>query len=291
MYNKDNIDFVYLNRPHISIKYINFIKKNTDIKIIYYGHDLHFLRLQREAVLKNDSQLLKMSESSKRDELEIMRKSDMVYYPSYIEKNAISEIDPSIKVKTINAYIFDTAHLDMQYSAENRNGILFVGGFRHTPNVDAVKWFAKFIFPKIQAKNNSIQFYIAGSNAQYNIKKLDGNGVVFKGFVSESELKQLYSSCRIVVAPLRYGAGVKGKVIEALYNGMPVVTTSIGAEGIEGIENIAKIHDDEEDFANAILDLYEDKDQLERMSRSSLNFIKEKFSMDAAWNIIKEDFA
>lgn len=197
-----------------------------------------------------------MSESSKRDELEIMRKSDMVYYPSYIEKNAISEIDPSIKVKTINAYIFDTAHLDMQYSAENRNGILFVGGFRHTPNVDAVKWFAKFIFPKIQAKNNSIQFYIAGSNAQYDIKKLDGNGVVFKGFVSESELKQLYSSCRIVVAPLRYGAGVKGKVIEAFYNGMPVVTTSIGAEGIEGIENIAKIHDDEEDFANAILDLY-----------------------------------
>lgn len=90
-----------------------------------------------------------MSESSKSDELEIMRKSDMVYYPSYIEKNAISEIDPSIKVKTINAYIFDTAHLDMQYSAENRNGILFVGGFRHTPNVDAVKWFAKFIFPKI----------------------------------------------------------------------------------------------------------------------------------------------
>lgn len=139
MYNKDNIDFVYLNRPHISIKYINFIKKNTDIKIIYYGHDLHFLRLQREAVLKNDSLLLKMSESSKRDELEIMRKSDMVYYPSYIEKNAISEIAPSIKVKTINAYIFDTAHLDMQYSAENRNGILFVGGFRHTPNVDAVK--------------------------------------------------------------------------------------------------------------------------------------------------------
>lgn len=104
-------------------------------------------------------------------------------------------------------------------------------------------------------------------------------------------MKQLYSSCRIVVAPLRYGAGVKGKVIEALYNGMPVVTTSIGAEGIEGIENIAKIHDDEKDFANAILDLYEDKDQLERMSRSSLNFIKEKFSMDAAWNIIKEDFA
>ena len=121
------------------------------------------------------------------------------------------------------------------------------------------------IFPLIRKRNSSIQFYIAGSNAQHEITTLDGNGVVVKGFVSESELKELYASCRIVVVPLRYGAGVKGKVLEALYNGVPVVTTSVGAEGINGIDKIAMIQDTEEGFANTILNLYEDKNQLEKM--------------------------
>ncbi|MBR1912147.1 MAG: hypothetical protein IJ828_07305 [Treponema sp.] len=75
-----------------------------------------------------------------------------------------------------------------------------------------------------------------------------------------------------------------------MYNGVPVVTTSIGAEGINGIDKIAMIQDTEEEFANTILNLYEDKNQLEKMSKSSIDFVKENFSMDAAWNVIKEDF-
>lgn len=286
-----HIDFVYLNRPHITAKYIDFIRNETNIKILYYGHDLHFFRMQREYELTGNPNLLPDIEHDKQMELDVMRKSDVVYYPSYLEERAIKNMDPSINVKAIHAYIFDTSKLCVQYNAADRSGILFVGGFSHTPNVDAIKWFAREIFPSIRAKNSAIDFYIAGSNAPDEIKALDGNGIIFKGFVTEEELARLYASCRIVVVPLRYGAGVKGKVVEALYNGTPIVTTDIGAEGIEGIEGIAAIHNEAEAFSDAVLRLYDDGDRLRDMSWKSIEFIKENFSMEAAWNVVKGDFA
>ena len=288
--NEKSIDFVYLNRPHITRKYIDFIREQTGIKIIYYGHDLHFFREQREYELTGNEELKEHIEKIKHDEFDIMHKADVVYYPSYLEEKAIKDVDPSINVKAINAYIFDSSKINVDYSAEKRNGILFVGGFSHTPNIDAVKWFAGEIFPKIHEKNPDINFYIAGANAPEEIKKLDGNGIVFKGFVTEEELSALYKNCRIVVVPLRYGAGVKGKVIEALYNGCPIVTTDIGAEGIREIENIVEIHNEPDNFAYSIIRLYSAPEKLKEMSKKSTDFIKENFSINSAWNVIKEDF-
>ena len=287
--NENNIDFVYLNRPHIAAKYIDFIKKNTNIKIIYYGHDLHFFRAQREYELTGNEKLKTEIETNKKNEFDVMHKSDVVYYPSYLEERAIKDIYPNINVKAIHAYIFENKS-DVKYLPENRNGILFVGGFSHTPNVDAVKWFVSEVFPLIRKENPKIEFYIVGSNAPDEIKNLAGNGIVFKGFVTEDELSALYGSCRIVVVPLRYGAGVKGKVIEALYNGCPIVTTNIGAEGISGIEDIVEIHDSPAGFAESVLKLYGDVEKLTLMSHKSVEFIKENFSMEAAWNVVKEDF-
>lgn len=287
--NENNIDFVYLNRPHIAAKYIDFIKKNTNIKIIYYGHDLHFFRAQREYELTGNEKLKTEIETNKKNEFDVMHKSDVVYYPSYLEERAIKDIDPNINVKAIHAYIFENKS-DVNYIPENRNGILFVGGFSHTPNVDAVKWFVSEVFPLIRKENPKIEFYIVGSNAPDEIKNLAGNGIVFKGFVTEDELSALYGSCRIVVVPLRYGAGVKGKVIEALYNGCPIVTTNIGAEGISGIEDIVEIHDSPAGFAESVLKLYGDAEKLTLMSHKSVEFIKENFSMEAAWSVVKEDF-
>ena len=101
---------------------------------------------------------------------------------------------------------------------------------------------------------------------------------------------ELYSKCRIVVVPLRYGAGVKGKVVEAIYNGAPIVTTSVGAEGIAGVENVLKIADDAEAFADTVVDLYSDYEALTSLANKTQSFIKENFSIDAVWNIVREDF-
>ena len=288
--NKDNIDVAYLNRPHISVKYIDFIKENTDIKIIYYGHDLHFLREKREYEITKDEKHLVDSDYWKEIELGLMRKSDQVYYPSKVEENLIKSIDDSINVKAISAYIFDKVDIEKQMDFENRKGIMFVGGFNHRPNVDAVLWFMKEIYPCIR-KNEDIPFYIVGSNPPEQIKNLKNEpGVIFKGYVTDEELKNLYEKCKLVVVPLRYGAGIKGKVVEAMSMGVPIVTTSTGAEGIHGLEKIVPVTDEPKEFANELLEIYNDNKKLSDISFEERNYIHKKFGTNAAWNIIKDDF-
>ena len=288
--NKNYIDFAYLNRPHITIKYIDFLKENTNIKCIYYGHDLHFLRLQREYELSGDISKKQESEEWLEKELYIMRKADISYYPSYVEEEEIHKIDPSIKVKAITAYVYEQFKEDIQKDFTLREGILFVGGFGHPPNEDAVLWFTKEVLPKIEEKI-SMPFYIVGSKATDAVKKLNGGNIIVKGFVSEEELAQLYNTCKMVVVPLRYGAGVKGKVVEALYYGAPMVTTSFGAEGISGADKIISIADDADSFANAVIETYNDDKKLAATVDAYQAFVKDYFSVDAVWRIVKDDFS
>lgn len=287
--NQEDIDFVYLNRPHITEKYIDFLKNDTNIKLIYYGHDLHFLRMNREYELLGDEKLKNESEEWRKKEFAIMRKADMSYYPSNIEKDAIHAVDSSIQVKAITAYVFDRFRNDLNYDFQEKKGILFVGGFGHGPNVDAVMWFAKDVYPRIREAAD-IPFYIVGSNATDEIKALNGDGIIVKGFVSEQELAELYLNTKLVVVPLRYGAGVKGKVVEAIYYGAPVITTSVGAEGIPEADTVMKIEDNPEKFAKLVVSLYENNQMLKDMSHRTQEYIRQYFSMDAAWNIIKKDF-
>ena len=291
--NKDEIDVAYLNRPHIATKYVDFIKENTNIKVIYYGHDLHFLRLGREYELTGDINIKREADYWRAIELSMMRKAAISYYPSYVEINAIHAIDPEIKAKAITAYVYDHFLTNIQEDFAKREGLLFVGGFAHPPNADAVLWFAKEIFPYIREQLPDIKFYVVGSKVTDEIKALEqpGNGIIIKGFVSEEELANLYASCKVVVVPLRYGAGVKGKVVEAIYNGAPIITTSTGAEGIPQVEQVLEVEDDPKTFADKTVALYQDNDRCRQMCEGTQKYIREHFSMDGAWKVIEEDFS
>ena len=107
---------------------------------------------------------------------------------------------------------------------------------------------------------------------------------------SEEELARLYQTCKVAVVPLRYGAGVKGKVVEAVYNGIPVVTTSTGAEGIPLAGTVMEIEDQPRDFADKVVRLYCDNQRCQSMCRRTQEYIKHNYSMDGAWRIIEEDF-
>lgn len=293
----DDIAVAYLNRPHIASKYVDYILDNTDIKVIYYGHDLHFLREMREYQITGDEKIKVDAEYWKSIELSLMNKAAVSYYPSYIERDAIKEIDPTINVKDITAYVFDEFKTDIQEDFARREGLLFVGGFAHPPNADAVLWFARDIYPRIRQQMEAAgqtppDFYVVGSKVTDEIKALEqpGNGIIIKGFVSEEELTRLYAESRIVVVPLRYGAGVKGKVVEAIYNGAPIVTTSIGAEGIPQVENVLLVEDEPERFAETVVELYQDEKACQDLCRKTQKYIREYFSLDAAWKVIEEDF-
>ena len=288
--NQANIDIAYLNRPHIATKYIDFIKEKTDIKVIYYGHDLHFLRERREYELTGDVERKNASAYWKSMELDLMRKASISYYPSNVEVDYIHTFDKKINAKAITAYVFEKFG-NIDYNPDIREGVLFVGGFSHPPNADALKYFLDNMWDEIYAQIKA-PFYIVGSNATDEIKALhnEAKGIIFKGFVSEEELKELYEKVRLVVVPLRYGAGVKGKVIEALYYNDPVITTGVGAEGIDNSYNQMLVADEPGDFVNKCVTLYNDKEALKNMSKAADDYVRNKHSIEAVWEIIREDF-
>lgn len=288
--NQNYIDAALLNRPHITIDYIDYFCTKTNIRTFYYGHDLHFLRNQREYALTKDESTKAESDEWYRKEMYILKRAAVSYYPSQIEVQEIKKIDPSIPVKAVTPYIYDDVSKDAVKDFDRCRGILFVGGFNHGPNQDGVLWFVKKVYPKIWAVQK-IPFYIAGSHMPKVIRELDGTyGVEVKGHVSDKELDRLYKTCRLAVVPLRYGAGIKGKVIEAAYHAVPVVTTTVGAEGIEGLGAAAAVADDETAFAKEVLRLYGDCRQLQIMAQASRDLIRKHYSMDAAWKVFEEDF-
>lgn len=287
--NKGNIDFAFLNRPHITEKYIDFLKKETDIKCIYYGCDLHCMRIRREYELCHDKKLLAEAQDWEKREFAIMRKTDVNYYPSCVEIEQIHKIDASIPAKTFDIYVYEKFRENIPMDFSKRKGLMFVGGFGHPPNEDAVIWFVEKVLPLIK-ESCDMPFYVIGANPTLRIKGLAGNGVTIKGFVTDDELAEMYDTCRMAVIPLRYGAGVKGKVIEALYYGIPMVTTAIGIEGITGAEGLVEIADTAEAFADRVVALYNNMQKLADTVQLYQDYVKEHCSVQAVWNHIKDDF-
>ena len=305
--NSGNINICYLNRPHIAVKYIDFLKKNTGIKCIFYGHDLHYLRILREYELTGEIRKKRESDYWRSIEYSVMQQADMVYYPSQVEIDEIHGYHPEICAKAITAYVWDSFPAIPEEEAarksfSEREGLLFVGGFKHPPNTDGVKWFAEKIWPRVHQEIPEAVFYVAGSGAGEDILQLNGGGIEILGFVSDERLDELYRCTRLTVVPLRYGAGVKGKVVEAVYHQSVIVTTSVGAEGIPEAGTVMSVIDDdpealmknagaaEEAFAEAVIRLYRDPELCARMSLACGGYIRDHYSLDAAWSVIEEDF-
>ena len=276
-----------MSRPHISEKYIDFLRKDTKIKIIYYGHDLHFLREEREYKLSNNKETLKSSKKYKKLELDIIKKSDLSYYPSIAEIEFLKNIDNNLNVKVLPPYMFDLRDKKCLNSFKNRKNLLFVGGFIHRPNYDAMTWFLDEIFPKILEKVKDIKIIVVGSNIPEDIKKRENNNIVIKGFLTDSDLGKLYLECKMVIVPLRYGAGIKGKVVEAMYNGVPVVTTEIGIEGLNSSKEIAIIANESNEFASKVVEYYDNNEYLEKLALNGIKYINENYTYEVAKNVIE----
>lgn len=277
-FNAKNIDYFLLVRPNVSIKYIDEIKKYKNIKILYYGQDLHFLREQRDYELTKNKKSLKNSNKYKKMEEKIIKEAKMSYFPSVVEKEIAKSLVPKSNVEVVPVYMYKTDNEPNILPYEERKDLLFIGGFKHKPNVDGVLWFIDEVFDKIKKEIPNVKFNIVGSNPNGEILKLQSENINVLGFVSDEELSNLYKSTRVVVAPLRFGAGMKGKVVEALYNKCPIVTTSIGAEGINNLNNAITIADDAKTFAKKVVELYLNKELNEKNSNNSFKIIENQFS-------------
>lgn len=282
------IDYAYLHRPHIAPKYIETIRKYTGAKIIYFGHDLHYLRLTRQYEIEKDKKLLEMAGDWRRKEFAIFEQVDVVYYPSFVETEEITKHFPGKCIKAIPLNIYENISVQ-EPDWINREGLMFVGGFGHPPNLDAVLWFVNDIFPFILEKNSSVKLTVVGTNVPEDVRQLVSENIVIADRVSGEELKQIYNSSLVSVVPLRYGAGIKGKVLEALYSQVPVVTTEIGAEGLPGTRQYLRLANEPESFAVQVMQLLADKDAWVEQVKQGVDCLNTYFSSTAAREVWDED--
>lgn len=289
---KENLkyfDYIYLQRPHISIKYIDIVKEYGCGKIIYFAHDLHHVRLKREYELTGDSKYLEEAENWKKIEMELFEKADVGHVVGSFEQEVIQKAFTNKPIRNIPLYIYDEFPDNIEKDFSKREDIIFVGGFGHEPNVDAVLWFAKEVFPTILQKYPDVKWHIVGSKATKEIQNLASDNIILEGFVSDEDLAKLYNSCRMAVVPLRYGAGVKGKVVESAYFQIPLVTTTIGGEGIDQSTKAFVMEDNADKMAECICNLYTDYDELRKMSDDGKKLIENNYTSKAAEHILGLD--
>lgn len=289
MLNLKYYDYVYMQRPDVSTKYVDIFKKYGHAKILYYDEDLHHLREYRQYQIEKRPELLESAQKHKKMEFELFEKVDVVHVPSNEEKEIIQKELPYKTVRRIPCYLYDEPIQNINKDFSQRRDLLFVGGFGHTPNIDGVLWFAREVFPLIIEKYPDILWHVVGNNPPEEIVALASESIIIEGFLPDEELAERYADCRMAVAPLRFGAGVKGKIVEAMQYQVPIVTTTIGAEGLNMGNGIFEIEDDPVRMAQKICNLYEDYDRLRKMSDLCVKFIDDYFTSEAAIKVLGQD--
>ncbi|TAL98900.1 MAG: methyltransferase domain-containing protein [Paraburkholderia sp.] len=285
------LDYVLLNRPHVSEPLIPPLKKFApNAKLLYYGLDLHFERSQREYEITGDRKLERRSRAERAQEMKIWADVDAVYYPSSTETETVKRIAPSVNARTLPGWFYEPRQATGgEITLEGRSDLLFVAGFGHPPNVDAAIWLVGTILPLIRAKVPAVHLTLVGSNPTDEVKALAGPGVTVTGYVTDEHLATLYDLSRVVVVPLRFGAGVKNKVVEALHFGTPIVTTPVGAQGLLGLDEIAPVTDDPQRIATEIVSLMHKDERWHTAASAGQRYVAAHFSRAAMRAVLSQD--
>ena len=283
-----DINHVLLSRPTLAGNYIDALRKHTHARLSYFGHDLHFMRLRRQQQATGDSRFGVEADAIERVERDLWSRCDVVVYPSEEEAAQVRFMAPNVKAMAVPLFCFDQVIDGADSVLAERQGLLFVAGFGHPPNVDAAYWLVEKILPRIRERIPLVPLQLVGSNPTAEVEALACDGIRVTGYVDDSALLSLYQSSRVVVAPLRFGAGVKLKVLEAMAHGVPIVTTSVGAQGLPGLKEVIPVSDDPQHIADAIVDLLVDDNRWSTVSKAAKGYIRDQFSVEAMGVALKK---
>lgn len=269
-------DVAILSFYEIAEQYLEDIRRiSPGTRIFVDTVDVHFVREERQAKLYRDRALLLKAAETKRRELAIYRRADaLIAVTEEDRKHLLAEMPNAVVLVVPNIHEIATEVPPWG----DREGILFVGNFRHTPNADAVLYFCREVLPRVRAEIPDVSLTIVGNAPPPKVQALAGNGVVVTGYVPDTG--PYLRSRRVSVAPLRFGAGLKGKIGEALAAGLPVVTTSVGAEGMSLPidQELLSIADDPNAFAAAIAHVYKDEVLWRTCSERGRAFVETNYS-------------
>ena len=281
----DQFDAVILSRADYAERYIDDVKACcAQAKVLFDTVDLHFLREEREAELTGDPAARESAVLRKSQELGVARKADATLVVSPVELDLFRLEAPDVDVRLLSNV--HEIHETKGSFAERRD-MLFIGNFEHPPNMDAMLYFLEDIFPLVLAKNPALRLHIVGGHVPGNLKARASDNVIFSGFVSD--IAPLFDNIRLSIAPLRYGAGVKGKINSSLSFGVPMVVTSMAAEGmglVHGKDIL--VADTPEAFAAEILRLHDDEALWSALSKAGKANIESHFSFAVAERQLRE---
>lgn len=252
-----DLDWAFVSFPAVAVELLPLIRSYCPTaRVAYDMVDFHGLRMMREAALTDNPALVEAAERQRAVEISCARAADVTIAVTENERAAMLDLASDVVVEVL-PNVFEPLRQEPG-PVHGRRDLLFVGGFWHKPNGDAVRWFVDKIWPLICRDEPSLLLRIVGANADDEVLALGTRpGVEVLGFVPD--LTPLYEQHRVFVAPLRYGAGMKGKVGQSLMHGLPVVATSVGAEGMDLQNGVhVLVADEEEDFAAEVLRLLRD---------------------------------
>lgn len=265
-----DVDIAWICRPQLNSEFEWIFKVNSRIKWIFDTIDLHYVRLAREAEIFRSNRLMKKSARFKKLELSIASKADLTLTVTEDERRLLAA--QGIRRVAVIPNIHESHHIGHYPDFTGREGLLFIGSYHHPPNVDAVKWLVEEIMP-IVWQTLRIPVTLLGNAPGKEVKSLEGELVKVPGYVQD--IAPFFGSHRVFVAPLRYGAGMKGKIGESLAYRLPIVTTAIGAEGVGLTHQVdVLIADEKESFARQILNLYQNEGLWTELASRSENVLR-----------------
>jgi glycosyltransferase involved in cell wall biosynthesis len=282
-------DIIMLCRVNVAAPLVDLVKRKAPrARILFDTVDLHFLREERQAELTGSASLSARAKKTRERELDVIDKADATILRSSHEMELLKKLRPEARF-----FHFPIAR-DIpglsEAAWEDRRDVVFIGGFAHPPNTDAIKYFVGDVWPILRRAGFSHRFIIVGSNVPDEIKALETDDIIVRGFVEN--LSDVFAHCLLSVAPLRYGAGMKGKVVTSLSYGVPCVATKIAAEGSGLVhrENIL-VAEDADEMVKMIQDICSNQRLWEKISQSGLAYCENAFSLEAAKKIIDEAFS
>jgi len=275
---RNEYDVVMLSRVTVAAQFIKLVNRYCpNAKVVFNTVDLHHLREIRQAELEGSEELKRSAAKTKELELSVIGKADCTIVISKTEENLLLNEMPSARLFHV-PLIMEVCDRNLK-PFEERQDIVFVGGYQHEPNVDAMCYFIAEIWPRILKQVPGTKLYIIGSNPPEKILELDSEDVDVVGYVED--LSVYLNNCRLSVAPLRFGAGVKGKVARSLAYGLPVVATPIAIEGagLTDQENVI-VADGADEFANSVFELYTNEVLWNRLSKKGIEHYERNYSLE-----------
>jgi len=273
-------DAVYITRFDVAERVLPHVRRHVDGPVLFNNADLHFLREMRAAIARGEQDFGgEAGPAATRDrEIAVMQQVDAVLSYSPVER----EIIASHLMR--NDHVFACPWvLDVQAcptAVQGRGDLAFLGGFAHPPNEDAVRWFADEVMPLIVARRPGTRLRLFGSRLPANLADELGPDIVVEGFAPS--LHDVFDTCRVFVAPLRSGAGIKGKVLDAMAHGVPSVLSAVAIEATglsHGID--ALVADTPERWAEHCLTLLEDDEYWLRIARAAHARATSDFGFDS----------